>query len=167
MAPNRHKNNGHATTNNNNNNYGNGNGMNGKTQKIKKPKTRNRDSGCCSINFIKYVLLIYNVVFLVSIDCCLMTFLLIGVEELESEDAVKILVFKFYEGYLMFWSGKILAAPSTTLLKNQSSTKLEETLCFTVNIWSQLIIFFPTAKFLKISCKTEKVNNETATECLN
>lgn len=34
--------------------------------KIKKPKTR--DSGCCSINFIKYVLIIIDIVFFVSIN---------------------------------------------------------------------------------------------------
>lgn len=79
MAPNKHKNNGHAT---NNNNYSNGNGVNGKTQKIKKTKTRNRDSGCCSINFIKYVLLIYNVVFLVSIDSFMVYCFGLGLENL-------------------------------------------------------------------------------------
>lgn len=35
-------------------------------QKIKIKKPKNRDSGCCSINFIKYVLIIIDIVFFVS-----------------------------------------------------------------------------------------------------
>lgn len=69
MAPTKQKN-GNATGNGNNNNNINNinNNINGTTsskkQKIKKPKTR--DSDCCSINFIKYVLMIFNIIFFVS-----------------------------------------------------------------------------------------------------
>lgn len=61
-------------TNNNNNNNTKSNGSNAGTTKdekpqkqikVKKPKTR--DSDCCSINFIKYVLIIVDVIFFVSI----------------------------------------------------------------------------------------------------
>lgn len=80
MAPNKSVKNGTANTNHNNNNNDNNNsnhknGKNGKENlkkkqsqkqiKIKKPKTR--DSDCCSINFIKYVLIIVDIVFFVSI----------------------------------------------------------------------------------------------------
>ncbi|XP_070490862.1 CD151 antigen-like [Chironomus tepperi] len=77
MAPNKSAKNGTANKNHNNNNNNNNyqkNGENGKenlkkkqTQKqikVKKPKTR--DSDCCSINFIKYVLIIVDIVFFMS-----------------------------------------------------------------------------------------------------
>jgi hypothetical protein len=82
MAPNKSSKNGatnshHNNNNNNNNNSisnnknGNSNGHSSKKPpqkqiKIKKPKTR--DSDCCSINFIKYVLIIIDIVFFVSIE---------------------------------------------------------------------------------------------------
>lgn len=65
-------NNNHISSNNNNNDTKNGGAVKQskkqspqKQIKIKKPK--NRDSGCCSINFIKYVLIIIDIVFFVSI----------------------------------------------------------------------------------------------------
>jgi hypothetical protein len=82
MAPNKSSKNGtannHINGNHNNNNINDNNnksnGKNGSTSgvaskpqkqiKVKKPKTR--DSGCCSINFIKYVLIIIDIVFFVS-----------------------------------------------------------------------------------------------------
>lgn len=39
-----------------------------------KPK-RSRDSSCCSINFIKYVLQIFNIIFFVSIQICIPFFI--------------------------------------------------------------------------------------------
>jgi len=82
MAPNKSAKNGTASKNQNHNNNNNNNnvsnhknGENGKQNlkkkqsqkqiKVKKPKTR--DSDCCSINFIKYVLIIVDIVFFVSI----------------------------------------------------------------------------------------------------
>lgn len=75
---NNHQNNNNnvSSTNNNNNNHDN-KGKNGTTAKSKKPspqkqkqikikKPKTRDSGCCSINFIKYVLIIIDIVFFVS-----------------------------------------------------------------------------------------------------
>lgn len=72
---NHHNNNNNNVSSNNNNNHDKGkNGTTAKSKKpspqkqkqikIKKPKTR--DSGCCSINFIKYVLIIIDIVFFVS-----------------------------------------------------------------------------------------------------
>lgn len=86
MAPNKSAKNGTANGNNhhnnNNNNVSSNNnnhdkGKNGTTAKSKKPspqkqkqikikKPKTRDSGCCSINFIKYVLIIIDIVFFVS-----------------------------------------------------------------------------------------------------
>lgn len=89
MAPNKSAKNGTANSNNHQNNNNNNNvssnnnnhdkGKNGTTAKSKKPspqkqkqikikKPKTRDSGCCSINFIKYVLIIIDIVFFVSID---------------------------------------------------------------------------------------------------
>lgn len=81
MAPKKSTKNGTANKNHNNNNnnienYSNHkNGDSAKENlkkkqsqkqiKVKKPKTR--DSDCCSINFIKYVLIIVDIVFFVSI----------------------------------------------------------------------------------------------------
>lgn len=78
-ANNHHNNNNNNISNNNNNNDKSKNGSTVKKKKskkqppqkqikIKKPKTR--DSGCCSINFIKYVLIIIDIVFFVSIYNC-------------------------------------------------------------------------------------------------
>lgn len=66
-----HNNNNISAANNNNETVKNGSALKQskkspqKLIKIKKPKTR--DSGCCSINFIKYVLIIIDIVFFVSI----------------------------------------------------------------------------------------------------
>lgn len=71
MAPNKSAKNGttsHHNNNNNNNNSGSSTSSKKKQPqkliKIKKPKTR--DSDCCSINFIKYVLIIIDIIFFVS-----------------------------------------------------------------------------------------------------
>jgi hypothetical protein len=69
MAPNKSAKNGTAQHNNNNNNSSGSSTSSKKQQpqkqiKIKKPK--NRDSDCCSINFIKYVLIIIDIIFFVS-----------------------------------------------------------------------------------------------------
>lgn len=71
MAPNKSTKNGTASHhNNNNNNNSSGSSTSSKKKqpqkqiKIKKPK--NRDSDCCSINFIKYVLIIIDIIFFVS-----------------------------------------------------------------------------------------------------
>ena len=78
MAPNKSAKNGTASHHNNNNNNNNNSTTSGSTTskkkqqqpqkqiKIKKPK--NRDSDCCSINFIKYVLIIIDIIFFVSWD---------------------------------------------------------------------------------------------------
>ena len=66
-------NNNNNISNNNNNTSRNGSALKQnkkqspskqKQIKVRKPKTR--DSGCCSINFIKYVLIIIDIVFFVS-----------------------------------------------------------------------------------------------------
>lgn len=67
---------GNNNTNNNNNIHNNNNksgvssscdnNQSQKQIKIKRPKTR--DSDCCSINFIKYVLIIIDIIFFVSIS---------------------------------------------------------------------------------------------------
>lgn len=70
MAPNKSTKNGTASNHNNNNNNSSGSSTSSKKKqpqkqiKIKKPK--NRDSNCCSINFIKYVLIIIDIIFFVS-----------------------------------------------------------------------------------------------------
>lgn len=69
MAPNKSTKNGTNNHHNNNNNNSSGSSTSSKKQpqkqiKIKKPK--NRDSDCCSINFIKYVLIIIDIIFFVS-----------------------------------------------------------------------------------------------------
>lgn len=72
MAPNKSTKNG-TTNHNNNNNNSSGSSTSSKKQqpqkqiKIKRPKkAKNRDSDCCSINFIKYVLIIIDIIFFVS-----------------------------------------------------------------------------------------------------
>lgn len=76
MAPNKSGKNGTVNNNinNNNNNINIVNGSGAGHSKEKKPqkqikvkKPKNRDSDCCSINFIKYVLIIIDVIFFVSI----------------------------------------------------------------------------------------------------
>lgn len=70
MAPNKSNKNG-TTSQLNNNNNGSGSSTlpvekSQKQIKIKKPK--NRDSNCLSINFIKYTLIIIDIIYFVSIN---------------------------------------------------------------------------------------------------
>lgn len=47
-------------------NIGNTTNTNNNGRTITKNKSKTRDSDCCSINFIKYVLHIFNIIFFVS-----------------------------------------------------------------------------------------------------
>lgn len=73
MAPNKSTKNGSTSNHHHNNNNNNSSGSSSTSTKKKQPqkqiktkKPKTRDSDCCSINFIKYVLIIIDIIFFVS-----------------------------------------------------------------------------------------------------
>lgn len=142
-------NNNEISANNNNNKSLNRNenkatGKNGKKSppkqiKAKKPKTR--DSGCCSINFIKYVLIIIDIVFFVSTHL------------LQKKISKKLIIFPVHIISLSehFWTVKTHAQNMDIWafainFSNQAR-----------NSWNALLVFFLPSHFIPTCQKTSYV----------